>query len=109
MGNLTYSIEAAAQKIKHLENLGASIHVVAVGIGDPDVSENLKKNPRYPSLPPTFGVLHAAGVLDNQLVLETTADSFHRVLSPKITGALVLHSIFPPGSRDFLGLFLSCG
>ena len=108
-GNLTGSIGAAAQKIKRLENLGATIHVVTVDIGDPDGSENLKNALDTLSLPPTLGVVHAAGVLEDQLVLETTADSFHRVLSPKITGALALHSIFPPGSLDFFVLFSSCG
>ena len=108
-GNLTGSIGAAAQKIKHLENLGATIHVVAVDIGDPGGSENLRNALDTLSLPPTLGVVHAAGVLEDQLVLETTADSFHRVLSPKITGALALHSIFPPGSLDFFVLFSSCG
>ena len=108
-GNLTGSIGAAAQKIKHLENLGATIHVVAVDIGDPGGSENLKNALDTLSLPPTLGVVHAAGVLEDQLVLQITADSFHRVLSPKITGALALHSIFPPGSLDFFVLFSSCG
>ena len=108
-GNLTGSIGAAVQKIQHLENLGATIHVVAVDIGDSGGSENLENALDTLSLPPTLGVVHAAGVLEDQLVLETTADSFHRVLSPKITGALALHSIFPPGSLDFFVLFSSCG
>ena len=107
--NLTGSIEVAVQKIKHLENLGATIHVVAADIGAPDGSDHLKNALDTLSLPPTLGVVHAAGVLEDQLVLETTADSFHRVLSPKIAGALALHSIFPPGSLDFLVLFSSCG
>ena len=107
--NLTGSIQAAAQKIKHLENLGATIHVVAADIGAPEGSDNLKKALETLSLPPILGVVHAAGVLEDQLVLETTMDSFHRVLSPKIAGALALHSLFPPGTLDFFVLFSSCG
>ena len=107
--NLTGSIEAVAQKIKHLENLGATIHVVAADIGTSDGSDNLKNALDTLSLPSILGVVHAAGVLEDQLVLETTADSFNRVLSPKIAGALALHSIFPPGSLDFFVLFSSCG
>ena len=107
--NLTGSIEAAAQKIKHLENLGATVYVVAVDIGGPLGSENLKSALDALSLPPILGVVHAAGVLEDQLVLETTADSFHRVLSPKIAGALALHALFTPGSLDFFVLFSSCG
>lgn len=107
--SLTGSLEAAAQKIKHLENLGATIYVVAADIGTPLGSEKLKNALDTISLPPILGVVHAAGVLEDQLVLETTADSFHRVLSPKIAGALALHSLFPPGSLDFFVLFSSCG
>lgn len=107
--NLTGSMGAAAQKIKHLENLGASIYFVAADIGAPDGSDNLKNALDTLSLPPILGVVHAAGVLEDQIVLATTMDSFHRVLSPKIAGALTLHSIFPPGSLDFFVLFSSCG
>ena len=107
--NLTGSMQAAAQKIKHLENLGATIYIVAADIGAPLGSEDLKNALDTLSLPPTLGVVHAAGVLEDQLVLETAADSFHRVLSPKIAGALALHSLFPPGSLDFFVLFSSCG
>ncbi len=107
--SLSGSIKAAAQKIKHLENLGATIHVVAADIGAPLGSDNLKNALNALSLPPTLGVVHAAGVLEDQLVLEATADSFHRVLRPKIAGALALHSLFPPGSLDFFVLFSSCG
>ena len=107
--NLTGSIGAAAKKIKHLENLGATIYVVAVDIGAPLGSNNLKNALDALSLPPVLGVVHAAGVLEDQLVLSTTADSLHRVLHPKIAGALALHSLFPPGSLDFFILFSSCG
>ena len=107
--SLSGSMKAAAQKIKHLENLGATIHVVAADIGAPLGSENLKNALDALSLPPALGVVHAAGVLEDQLVLETTPDSFHRVLRPKIAGALALHSLFPPGSLDFFVLFSSCG
>lgn len=106
---LTGSLEAAAQKIKHLENLGATIYVVAADIGAPLGSENLKNALDTLSLPPILGVVHAAGVLEDQLVLETTADSFHCVLSPKIAGALAQQSLFPPGPLDFFVPSSSCG
>ena len=106
---LTGSIDVAAHKIKHLEDLGATVHVVAADIGAPHGRDNFKNALDTLSLPPVLGVVHAAGVLEDQLVLETTADSFHRVLSPKISGALALDSLFPPGSLDFFVLFSSCG
>ncbi|MCJ1479648.1 hypothetical protein MMC13_008334 [Lambiella insularis] len=97
------------KKIKHLENLGATVHVVSVDIGANDGAETLSKSLAVLSLPPVLGIVHAAGVLEDQLVLETTAESFSRVLSPKLSGALALHNLFPPRSLDFFILFSSCG
>lgn len=67
--------------------------------------------PVLPALPfpPISGVVHAAGVLEDQLILSATSDSFERVLAPKMGGSLVLHRLFPPGTLDLLILFSSCG
>jgi 6-methylsalicylic acid synthase len=43
------------------------------------------------------------------MILQCTQPSFQRVLAPKITGAMVLHSLFPVGTLDFMMLFSSCG
>lgn len=53
-----------------------------------------------------LGVVHAAGVLEDQLVLDSTTDSFDRVLAPKIAGGMALHKAFPVGDLDF---FILCG
>ena len=103
------STKAAIQKIKTLEKQGATIHAVAVDIGSSNGSSKLQAAIDALSLPPISGVIHAAGVLEDQLVLETTRDSFSRVLNPKITGALALHELFPPQILDFFILFSSCG
>jgi 6-methylsalicylic acid synthase len=55
------------------------------------------------------GVVHAAGVIGDELVLDTTPEAFERVLAPKVAGGLALHAAFPPGSVDFFVLFSSCG
>lgn len=96
-------------KIRQLENSGASVHVLALDIGAKDATQQLSTALDSLSLPPILGVIHAAGVVDNQFVHETTADSFLRVLSPKVDGALVLHTLFPPTTLDFFILFSSCG
>ena len=97
------------QKIKYLEDLGATINIVALDIGATNGAAQLEATLERLSVPPVLGVVHAAGVLEDQLVLETTADSFHRVLAPKIAGALNLHTVFPPQCLDFFILFSSCG
>jgi len=82
---------------------------VACDIGASDAAAQLGAALDRLSLPPVLGVIHAAGVLDNQLVMETTQDGFERVITPKIIGAMALHELFPPKSLDFFVLFSSCG
>ena len=102
-------LATAIAKVKYLESLGASVHVISADIGAASGAEQLSAAIDNLSLPPVLGVVHAAGVLEDQLVMETTADSFSRVLAPKVTGALNLHSLFPPQALDFFILFSSCG
>lgn len=97
------------RKVQELENLGASVHCLSVDIGAADGAARLEEEIDRLNLPRVLGVVHAAGVLESQLVLETTADSFHRVLSPKISGSLALDALYPPNTLDFFILFSSCG
>lgn len=102
-------LASTVERVRGLENRGASIHVLALDIGAKDSRLQLSAAIDELSLPPILGIVHAAGVLEDQLVLETTRSSFSRVLSPKIGGALTLHALFPPGTLDFFVLFSSCG
>ena len=56
---------------------------------------------------PVRGVFHAAGVLDDGILLTQTADRFHRVLKPKTTGARYLHEITRDRELDLFVLFSS--
>jgi 6-methylsalicylic acid synthase len=96
-------------QIRSMEARGASVHVVSMDISAAEAADNLCATLDRLSLPQVRGVVHAAGVLDNQLVMETTDEAFERVLAPKIHGAMVLHEVFPPTSLDFFLLFSSCG
>lgn len=49
--------------------------------------------------------MHAAGVLEDQRVMDTTADSFACVLSAIVSGALALDAPCPLGALDWLVLF----
>lgn len=97
------------QNIRGLEQCGASVYSVTVDLGATDAAQTLSTKFDALSLPPVLGVIHAAGVLEDQLVLSTTPESFNRVLAPKVAGALTLHKVFPPGSVDFFMMFSSCG
>jgi 6-methylsalicylic acid synthase len=94
------------RKIRELERKGASVYTIKADISDSEAFEIAIKNL---SLPPILGVVHAAGVLEDQLILNMTADSLQRVTAPKVAGTLTLHKLFPPKTLDFLMLFSSCG
>ena len=96
-------------RIKTMEDLGASIHVISLDVGSETAHEQLLEKLNSLSLPPVRGIIHASGVLEDSLLVETTADSFERVLAPKVSGALALHRAFPPGSLDFFILYSSIG
>ena len=102
-------ISAAVKRIQELEKLGVSIFPIALDISAPGAHERLLDILDSLSLPPVQGVVHAAGVLEDSLVLDTRRDSFARVLAPKIGGALTLHNAFPPGTLDFFVLYSSIG
>ncbi|KAE8443079.1 hypothetical protein EG329_002402 [Mollisiaceae sp. DMI_Dod_QoI] len=97
------------KKIKLLENHGVTIYSVAVDMSTPAAKAALSSELERLSLPPIRGVVHAAGITRDELVHQTTVNSFNAVLDPKITGAMVLHKMFPPSTLDFFVLFSSCG
>ena len=100
---------AAVDRILTLEELGVHIKVIALDISTHGAASRLLKSISDLGLPPIRGIVHAAGVLENQLVTEVTEDAFNRVLDPKIAGALAMHEAFPAGTLDFSIWFSSCG
>ncbi|KAJ3920496.1 6-methylsalicylic acid synthase [Lentinula edodes] len=100
---------AMVQRIQEFETLGATIYALSLDISTPDASDKLLAAIDSLSLPPVLGVIHASGVLEDSLLLETTKDSFGRVLAPKIDGSITLHKAFPPGTVDFFVLYSSIG
>ncbi len=102
-------VAEAARMITQLEDQGATIYILSVDIAGENSKEDLRAGLDALALPPVLGVVHAAGVLEDQTILESTPESFDRVLAPKITGSMTLHQSFPVGTLDFLILFSSCG
>lgn len=107
--SISEDLAPVVEKIRELESKGASVYILPLDISVAGSAKTLEAALDNLSLPPVRGVVHAAGVLDNQLALDTTRDAFARVLDPKITGGLALHEVFPPKSVDFFVLFSSCG
>lgn len=94
--------------VRALEALGVTVRVVALDVSDLRQSRRLLDTNEM-GLPPIRGVVHAAGVLDNRMLHDLDEESLRRVMRPKVTGALTLNTLFPPGSVDFLALFSSNG
>ncbi|KAI0388913.1 6-MSAS [Xylariaceae sp. FL0594] len=103
------ALYAAVETILQLERVGTTVHAVPLDIAAEDAQTRLRDALDLLALPPVLGVVHAAGTLEDQLVLDTTTDSFSRVLAPKVTGALALDALFPPRTLDWFVLFSSCG
>ncbi|MCJ1466161.1 hypothetical protein MMC07_004780 [Pseudocyphellaria aurata] len=97
------------ERILSLEAMGVSVFTVSVDVTAPSASSQLRSALDGLSLPPVLGVVHAAGTLANETVLQTTTGRFNSVIAPKIIGAMALHETFPPKTLDFLVLFSSCG
>ncbi|KAL8797086.1 MAG: hypothetical protein Q9182_007256 [Xanthomendoza sp. 2 TL-2023] len=95
--------------IQRLEAQGTSVHTIPIDLGCSTAASDLQTRLDALSLPPVLGVVHAAGLVEDQLIMNTTPDSFARVLAPKVAGTLALHKVFPPKSLDFFILFSSCG
>jgi NADPH:quinone reductase-like Zn-dependent oxidoreductase/acyl carrier protein len=97
---------AAQDAIAALEQAGARVVVAPADVADRrQLAELLARIDA--DLPPVRGVVHAAGVLDDGLILQMTPDRLRRVAAPKIHGAWNLHSLLRDRPLDFFVLFSS--
>ncbi len=59
------------------------------------------------AMPPLRGIVHAAGVLDDGVLLQQDARRLQAVMAPKVAGAWNLHSLTDGRELDFFVLFSS--
>jgi acyl transferase domain-containing protein/surfactin synthase thioesterase subunit/acyl carrier protein len=85
-----------------LQDAGVKVDVVAadIGVAD-DVARVLAMAPDL------RGVVHAAGVLDDGMLMQQSAERFRSVASPKVDGAWHLHRQTLERELDFFVLFSS--
>ena len=93
--------------IRALEMRGVTVEAVAADIGCHDDVQALVAKRDRDGAAPIRGIIHAAGVTNDQLVTNMTDDAVQQVMWPKIGGSQVLHEAFPPGSVDFFFLTAS--
>ncbi|MEV8513819.1 beta-ketoacyl synthase N-terminal-like domain-containing protein [Dactylosporangium sp. NPDC051484] len=91
-----------------LEALGVT--VVALALDITDAAEVARKlAPGALGLPAIRGIVHAAGVVNDDLVDKVQLAGLRDVMAPKAAGAMVLHRLFPPGELEFFVMFSSSG
>jgi acyl transferase domain-containing protein/acyl carrier protein len=79
----------ALETVARLEQTGATIDICQADITrDNEVAELIE---RANAVAPLRGVIHAAGVLDDGLLLNQDADRFRAVMAPKTLGLINLH------------------
>jgi NAD(P)-dependent dehydrogenase (short-subunit alcohol dehydrogenase family)/acyl carrier protein len=93
--------------IRELEALGASVHVAAVDVTDAAQLTSFLARYKQEGWPPIRGVVHAAGLLQDRLLLRMDPEAFDAVLQPKIVGAWLLDRLLADAPLDFFVLFSS--
>jgi len=98
--------EAARTQLESLEQAGATVMVAQADVSDEGQVKQLL-TAIDASLPPLRGIIHAAGVLDDGVLLQQTWDRFSRVIAPKVMGTWNLHTLTQNRPLDFFVLFSS--
>lgn len=99
---------AGVDAVRSVERLGAQVSVASVDITDIDqVTAWLADHNRGDR--PVRGIIHAAGSVHDQLLVNVGEDDFLKVMGPKVTGTRVLHSAFAGAELDFFVMFGSAG
>lgn len=95
--------------IRRLEALGASVHLAPVDVADEAQLSGFLDKFRSQGWPPIRGVVHAAGVLQDGLLVQLDAAQLNMVLRPKMVGGWLLHRLLKDAPLDFFVLFSSAG
>jgi acyl carrier protein len=98
--------DAARERLGDLERSGARLLVEQADVGsEPDLERVLDRIAS--GMPPLRGVIHAAGIFDDRVLVRHDWDRFARVLRPKLNGAWNLHRLTRATPLDFFVLFSS--
>ncbi len=88
------------QLVRQLEESGVRVCVEQVDISDPQQVQQLVQRIKT-SLPPLRGVMHAAAVLDDGLIMKLDEAAIKTVCAPKLQGAWHLHEATLDADLDF--------
>lgn len=97
---------AASAAVEDLRALGATVQVSQADVAQPAALAALFDDIDA-KMPPLRGVIHAAGVLDDGVLLQLTPERFKTVMDPKVTGSWNLHILTRDRTLDHFILFSS--
>lgn len=98
------SAEAQAA-VDALKSAGVEVMVCKADVADADALGNALTQSR--AIAPLRGVIHAAGILDDAILLNQNASRLARVMHPKVQGAWNLHTLTQADELDFFVCFSS--
>jgi acyl transferase domain-containing protein/acyl-CoA synthetase (AMP-forming)/AMP-acid ligase II/thioesterase domain-containing protein/acyl carrier protein len=93
--------------VRELEAGGAAVHLAPVDVADEAQMAAFLEGYRNEGWPPIRGVVHAAGVLQDQAVLQLDAAALAAVFRAKVLGGWLLHRLLEREPLDFFVLFSS--
>ncbi|MBF0190729.1 MAG: type I polyketide synthase [Magnetococcales bacterium] len=96
----------AKQAVMALESTGVRVMAVAMDVTSSTEVTRLIQRIGH-TMPPLRGIVHAAAVLDDGLLMDLDPDRMRRVLAPKALGAWHLHQATQSLKLDFFALFSS--
>ncbi len=105
-GRATDPLGRTLQRILELEELGSEVLPLAADVTDLEAMRDALGEVRR-HFGRLDGVLHLAGVVDDQLISLKTQGDIERVFAPKIHGTLVLDRLLAREQLDFFALFSS--
>ncbi len=100
---------ATIETIRRIERLGAQVRCAAVDITDAEHVERWRDEYLQGGLPPVRGIVHAAGSVDDRLLVNMTEQDFATVMAPKVIGTRLLHNAFEKAELEFFVMFGSAG
>jgi acyl transferase domain-containing protein/acyl carrier protein len=100
---------ATVNTIQKIEQLGARVSTASVDITDTEQVKSWLTNHIRDGGQPVRGIVHAAGSVDDRLLVNMTESDFTAVMAPKVGGARALHNTFHGDDLQFFVMFGSAG
>jgi myxalamid-type polyketide synthase MxaB len=96
--------EETQRSLDEIEAQGVHLHIARMDVSQRVQVEDILQHIRT-SMPPLKGIIHAAGLLDDGILMEQTWSRFTTVMASKVDGAWNLHTLTLGLPLDFFVLF----